>query len=447
MNRLRIAHLRLLIPFVVVAWRAALPVGDNSFLWHVRAGTLQLETGEVLRSDPFSFTAVGEAWRTQSWLLELGYGWLENLTGGIDWIPAMKFGVMAMTLVLLGLVLHEVGERRLGVTFAGLMLLIWQGTPFGVARPALVGFLLLAAVVAVTYIRPRPLWLLPVLFWLWASIHGMFAVGLGYLFLDGLRRRSRRQLVAVAVSALASALTAHGLGVWWIVLQFLRNRGALNLISEWQPPDLSNPFLMPFLVVILGVIAAGAVRRLAVTDLWVVAPFVAFGLLAERNVWPAVIVLTPFALRSVLAIPRVDRKPRAEAYIVNWAIAGALVVVGLIGLGQPVELNEGRFPARQAVAAIEPGPLFNGSAVGGYLIYADWPAIEVFIDDRAELYGEDGFRRFHDTKSGVAVEETFSELGINQVLISSDWPLVGYLELLGWEYRYEDEYFVVMGEV
>ncbi len=447
MDRLRIAHLRLLIPFVVVAWRAALPIGDNSFLWHVRAGTLQLETGEVLRADPFSFTALAEAWRTQSWLLELGYGWLENLTGGIGWVPLMKFVFMAVTLLLLGLVVHQVGGRRSLVTFAGLMLLIWQGTPFGVARPALFGFLLLAAVVAVTHMRPRPLWLLPVLFWLWASIHGMFAVGLGYLLLDGLRRKSRRQLIAVVFSGLATALTAHGLGVWWIVLQFLRNRGALELISEWQPPDFSNPFLVPLLLVILAVITAAALGRIAARDLWLILPFVTFGLLAERNVWPAAIVLAPFAMRAAAAIPTAERKSRSEAYLINWAIAAVLVAVGVIGLVQPVELNEQRFPEREAVAALEPGPLFNGSAVGGYLIYADWPEVAVFIDDRAELYGEEGFRTFHDTKSGVNVEGTFAEWEIDQVLVSSDWPIVGYLELLGWEYRYRDDYFVVMGEI
>jgi hypothetical protein len=234
--------------------------------------------------------------------------------------------------------------------------------------------------------------------------------------------------------------------VWWIVLQFFRSRGALDLISEWQPPDFSNPFLMPLLLVIIGVIAAGTLRRLVPADLWVIVPFVGFGLLAERNVWPAVIVLIPFAMRGAWVIPRVDRKPRDEAYVVNWAIAAALIVVGAVGLVQSSELDDQRFPARLAIAAIEPGPLFNGSAVGGYLIYADWPEVAVFIDDRAELYGEEGFRRFHDTRSGVAVEDTFAELDIDQVLVSSDWPIVGYLELLGWQYRYEDELFVVMAE-
>ena len=47
----------------------------------LRAGELQLEIGRVLTTDPFSFTAGGEAWRTQSWLAELGYAWLEDVTG------------------------------------------------------------------------------------------------------------------------------------------------------------------------------------------------------------------------------------------------------------------------------------------------------------------------------------------------------------------------------
>lgn len=444
MARLRVAHLRLLIPFVVLAWRAALPIGDNSFLWHVRAGTLQIDTGAVLRTDPFSFTAMGEAWRTQSWLAELGYGWLERLTDGISWVPLMKFGAMGLTLALLGLVIHRVGGRRHWVTLGGLFFLLWQGTPFGVARPALLGFLFLAVAVAIAHTPRSPLWVLPVLFWLWASIHGMFAVGLGYLLLDALRKRSRRQAIAVVVSGAATALTAHGLGAWWIVAQFLRNREALDLISEWQPPDFSNPFILPLLVVVMGLIIAGTLGRLQVGDLWVVIPFVAFGVLAERNVWPAVIVLAPFAFQAFAGRQPAEARHRSESGVMNWAIAAGLVAVSVIGLTQPVKLVDERFPTREAVATLDAAPLFNGSAVGGYLIYADWPEIEVFIDDRAELYGADGFQQFHDLKSGVGIEETFENLGIRQVLVSSDWPIVSYLELLGWEYRYQDEHFIVM---
>ena len=446
MRRLRVSHLRFFVPFILLAWRASLPIGDNSFLWHVRAGTLQLDLGSVLTTDVFSFTSQGEAWRTQSWLAELGYGWLENLTGGIGWVPIMKFVAMSMTVALLALVVHKVAGRRSAVTLAGLLLLVWQAAPFGIARPALLGFVLLAAVVAFSQLEKRPLWLLPLLFWFWASVHGMFVVGLGYLFLDAMRRRSRRQVVAVAISGVATAFTAHGLGAWWILLQFGRSRGALDLIREWLPPDFSNPFLLPLLIVILGIMVAGTLGRLAPDDLWILIPFVAFGLLAERNVWPAVMVLVPLAAGAFNKGQAEPKALRPEPVVVNWAIAALLIAVALVGLAKDAALNEDRFPVSAAVTSLEAGPLFNGSAVGGFLIYADWPEHYVFIDDRAELYGEAGFQRFQDLKSGVGVEETFAELGIQQAIVSVEWPLVGYLQLMGWQYDYQDEFFVVMSE-
>ncbi len=446
MSRLRIAHLRLLVPFVVIAWRAALALGDNSFLWHVRAGTVQLEAGEVLRADVFSFTALDEAWRTQSWLVELGYGWLENLTGGIAWVPVMKLIAMSATVALVGLAIYRTSKGRPGVTLGGLLLIVWQATAFGVARPALLGFTLLGLVVAITYTDRRPLWLLPMLFWLWAGVHGTFAVGLGYLFLDALRRRSRRQVVAVALSGVATGLTAHGIGVWWILVQFFKNRDALDLISEWQPPDFTNPFIVPLLIVIIGVVVAGALGQLDVTDLWIVVPFVVFGVMAERNVWPAAIVLAPIAVRAFNAKDPKPRPVRPEAVVINWAIAVALVAVAVMGVTQPLRLSEDRFPVQAAVDMLQPGPLFNGSAVGGFLIYAEWPDRDVFIDDRAELYGVEGFQQFHDLKSGLGVTGTFADFGIEQALLKTEWPLVEFLEILGWDYRYRDEFFVVMSQ-
>lgn len=445
MARLRVAHLRLAVPFLLIAWRAGLPLGDNSFLWHVRAGTAQLGMGRVLTTDPFSFTAFGAPWRTQSWIAELGYGWLEQVTGGINWVPVMKLLLMSATVALLGIAVYRRVAGHLGFTVGGLLLITWQALPFGIARPALIGYLLLAVTVLVISMDRRPLWLLPPLFWLWASIHGTFPLGLGLLFLDAIRRRSRRQGVAVVVAGLATACTAHGLGVWWIVLRFFRSRGALDLIGEWQPPDFSNPFLLPLAIVFAGVLFAAVEGRIARSDLWIIIPFAMVGLVAERNVWPAFIVLVPYAM-SALPVRSAERPHRTEPFVLNWAIAAVLVAVGVFGVARPVTLREDRFPSEVALAAIGEGRLFNDSAVGGYLIYADWPDHLVFIDDRAELYGAEGFERFHDVDSGIDVVATFTELDIHQAVIKADRPLIGYLELLGWEYRYQDEYFVVMAD-
>ena len=53
------------------------PLGDNSFLWHLRTGRLILDHG-IPRRDPYSFTAAGTHWIAQSWLAELMYGALDR---------------------------------------------------------------------------------------------------------------------------------------------------------------------------------------------------------------------------------------------------------------------------------------------------------------------------------------------------------------------------------
>ncbi|MBT8248315.1 MAG: hypothetical protein KJN73_10870 [Acidimicrobiia bacterium] len=75
-HRLSVRHLFAMVPVVGVVVASARAISDNSFLWHVRAGTVQLDAGQVLRTDPFSFTAQGESWRTQSWIADLLYGTL-----------------------------------------------------------------------------------------------------------------------------------------------------------------------------------------------------------------------------------------------------------------------------------------------------------------------------------------------------------------------------------
>ncbi|MCP3997672.1 MAG: hypothetical protein GY722_21825 [bacterium] len=444
MAKLRIVHLRFLVPFVVLAWRVSLPIGDNSFLWHVRAGTIQLDLGHVLTTDPFSFTCKGAAWRTQSWLAELGYGWMERTFGGIAWVPLMKFVVVGLTIALIGMVIFRVTGRRSGITLTAMLLVLWQALPFAIARPALLGFLLLACVVAVAHMRRRALWLLPLLFWLWASVHGLFVVGLGYLFLDGMRRQSRRQVIAVAVSGLATLFTAHGFGVWLILVQFLRNRAALDLISEWQPPDFSNPFVVPLLLIILSLLAVGTIGRLEPSDLWIIVPFVSFGVLVGRNVYPAAMVLLPLAMRALPPRNSLEKARASEAPALNWVFALVLVAAAVAGLTRDVSLREDRFPAADAVAALGSSRVYNGTAVGGYLIYAEWPEREVYVDDRAELFGEAGLAEFHDLKAGLGVEERFAALGIDQAIVKPDWPIVEYLVLIGWEFDYEDEFFVVM---
>ena len=96
LERFSIWHAALLLPWVIASYGFARTFNDNSYLWHVRAGDWQLESGRVLNADPFSFTMQGEPWRTQSWLAELLYSPLDAALGFLAALLAKVLQVAAL---------------------------------------------------------------------------------------------------------------------------------------------------------------------------------------------------------------------------------------------------------------------------------------------------------------------------------------------------------------
>ncbi len=70
-GRFTAIHLFMMLPWLGIVIAARRPIRDNSFLWHLSAGARQLDAGQVLTVDPFSYTFGGADWRTQSWLADL----------------------------------------------------------------------------------------------------------------------------------------------------------------------------------------------------------------------------------------------------------------------------------------------------------------------------------------------------------------------------------------
>lgn len=442
LRRLSVRHLFVLIPVLGIVVASARAITDNSFLWHIRAGTIQLDAGEVLRVDPFSFTAGGEGWRTQSWIAELGYGLMERWLGDLSWVWPLVALTMVATVVLVGIAVYRETASPLA-TAAVLFVVVWLLLRTLVPRPVVFSHVLLAALV-VALAHPRLRWVIPLLVWLWAGLHGSFMVGLGLIALEAVRT-SRRQLWGVlGLSVVAASLTAHGLALWAILLEFAQNRGALDFIQEWARPDLTDLGVAPYVLIVAGVVLAAARGRLAARDFIVVVPFLVFGLTSYRAVIPATIVLAPWMARAV-NVPEPSR--RVEAGLVNGAIALSLIVLAVwLGAARAESSPDPeRFPVA-AVAELSGGRVFHDIAAGGYLIYQGWPDRLVYIDDRAELYGEDRFRELIAIQSGEDVwQEAFDRSDIGQALLTvEDTGLREVLAASGWSERYRDAQFVVL---
>ena len=393
---------------------ASLPIRDNSFLWHIRAGDLQLAAGRVLTSDPFSYTMAGEPWRTQSWLADLLYGTLDQAVVGLAWVPWLLIICGSLVVGLVGWAAYRRSNNLMPVALS-LVALMWLGLPNLVPRPALFSFVLLALLVIVLDVRAE--WAVPLILWVWAGLHGSFVLGLGLVVLDALRRnpgwrKTVRRLVAAIV---AVSLTAHGLGVWAILTSFFTNREALSFISEWAAPDLLSISVAPYVLVMAAILVAAARGRIEVRELWVVIPFLVFGLTSVRAIMPAAIVLVPFAASVWRTEPHTEPVTGGPARV-NLAVAAAMVVLPLFALVGFKGIDDAHFPV-EAAGYLRLDPVWHDDRTGGYLIYAD--RLPVFIDDRAELYGADFFRTFVQTRAGTPDwKVAFETYGIQQALVA-----------------------------
>ncbi|MGA7096648.1 MAG: hypothetical protein WB245_03670 [Acidimicrobiia bacterium] len=435
--RFSLGHLLLTLPWVALVIDAWSPIRDNSFLWHIRAGELQATAAQVLTTDPFSFTMLGHPWLTQSWLAELLYSWGES-HWGLGFVPPMMLALSSITFLGLGLIAYR-KSRSLGATAIVLLLSVFLLISFLVPRPVIFSFALFALVV-VAWDRPSTRWTLPFLFWIWASVHGSFAIGLAYVGLTILAERDWKGLGTALVSGLATLLTAHGLGVIRFLLDFSAAGDSLPLLTEWRRPELFSPVFLPF-VIGIGLILVGSARRLIEPrHLWLIVPFFALSLTATRAVPPAWIALVPLVGLSMtgLRFGEGRRFSRPSA-----AIFGLVVLLTPFLLISTPTLDEERFPLA-AADALDDSRVFHDDRTGGYLIWRDGPDRLVYIDDRAELYG-DRLKEFVDVRDGVIDwRPIFERDGIGQVLLPADEDLVTDLESAGWNPVYEDEFFVVL---
>jgi hypothetical protein len=138
---------------------------------------------------------------------------------------------------------------------------------------------------------------------------------------------------------------------------------------------------------------------------------------------------------KILERPRFSM-PAATIFTVFVVVAPFLLVTG-------PSIDEERFPVA-AAAALDDVPTFHDDVAGGYLIWSEGPERLVFLDDRAELYGE-RMREFVEIRD---LERDWRPLferdGIEQVLLQADEELLGELASAGWSITYKDEFFVVM---
>jgi hypothetical protein len=469
----------LAIVFLGILALSARSVSDPDVWWHLKTGQLIAQTGTVPHTDSFSFTRSGSPWVAHEWLTELFIYGVYRISGwgGLIFLFALMVSA-AFFLVYL--------RSALDPYSSGVIVLLgaWATAPVWGVRPQVVSLLLTSLWFLILERSEQNLrllwWTLPLTV-LWVNLHAGFALGLALilLFLAGefleqvtsSRPSNPARLRALAITFLFDLLLVpfnpNGAKMYFYPVDTLRSKAMQNYLVEWASPNFHHAEYIPFLLLLLATMAVLAWSRLRVRSrdilLLMVSTFA--GLSSIRMIPFFVLVAMPILSRPV---QRSSNSARTQDWpqgsttgLITATYAGllnALILFALAGfvgfqinmvIHRQPQVEAQHFPAG-AVAYLQAhpaaGPLFNLYDWGGYLIWKLNPQTPVFIDGRADLYGETLMRQFADTYGLKANwQETLQTWRIQTVLANPDSALaVALRNAPGWQVGYSDSHSIVL---
>ena len=424
-TKLLIATLALLVAAVALCLNRDLN-GDLYLL--LFSGRYIAHHGPVT-TDPFPTIEHGQQWLNQQWLSEVSFYGAERVVGttGITILYALLIG-LPLALVLAAI-------RRKGTIPMLVVAALYVPGILAIIHPRAAGFTLLLFALLVLLVltglaldpqaRARaapPLWMLaaiPLLFALWANLHGGFIAGLLLigavtvgLWIDGRRGPAGVPGAQIAVLAGAGVLAAVaatfatplGVDIWSYILSF-RNPALKLASTEWEPVTHSAA-AAAFVVIAAGVAAWSwwrAPRPRRVMPVLVAAGFVLFAASSMRNL---IFVAPALAFQIACSLPdRAEAPSRALVGLAGSAAAAALIVYA-VALGPPNSDRVGN-PAVQYAIQHPPkrGRIVAYAGPSSYMLWRA-PDTPVVIDGWLEHFTEDELRDNFDLLHGSLADPT-----------------------------------------
>jgi hypothetical protein len=404
---------------------------DPDLWWHLRTGQWIVETGHVPHSDPFSFTRAGHAWVSHEWLSEVLFYELWKHGGAAALIV---FSAIITTAGFMLLYLRCPGKRHWAAAAAALGAV--ASAPSWGVRPQMFTFTLASLLLWLLLNgehRPKLLLWIPPLFLVWLNLHAGFALcialllayGVG-LILEAALGSTPWQLVRPIITRVTLLLLTclalvpfnpSGAQLYRYPFDTIRSPGMRSYIQEWFSPDFHEWLYRPLLLVWLLLLIALASSRWQLKGR-VIVPllFTAFASLDAVRHIPIFVLLAIPVLTAALASatsargerPQVSTKaglgqsissrfrPSFVAAVV--ILLAGFAVVRWVSLARNQNAREAELFPQKAVAFLQAGDypqrVFVYYDWGGYAIWQLYPEYRVFVDGRADLYGDNLLQQF-----------------------------------------------------
>jgi hypothetical protein len=453
-------------------------ISDPDFWWHLRTGQYIIETRAIPHTDPFSLTRAGHTWITHEWLAEVGLYALYALG---------SFPLLILTFaMLITLAFAFVYARMPGKPYVAafvLLLAALSTAPTWGVRPQMLTLLFASVFLYVLEQRRAWLWVLPLLMLVWVNLHSGYALGIVILatyligeIIEDLTSRSRaltlhaprflalhvpRALLLTLIFCLIAVLfNPNGATMYVYPFETLTSRAMQAYIQEWFSPDFHRVEFQPFAWLLIGTLATMALtgKRVSLPHAILLAGFGYAALRSARHIPIFALIAAPILAEQLWhllgARVSITHSPTTRGLsLVNWLIlvlvlvASGTRIVAVLD-NQPV-VERARFPSAavdflQAYGAR--GALYNTYGWGGYLIWRLYPQMRVFIDGRADVYGDAFIEEVYlkAYRGGADWRAPLEQYDVRLVLLEPASPLATQLARApDWRRIYADSQAVV----
>lgn len=472
---------RLVLPLTIgiIFVIAIIPLKDPDLFWHLANGRLIFSSHAIPRTDPFSFTMYGKEWICHEWLSDVAMYIV------YDWFGPAVLAIAggAVVAASFGLVAARCPTSPFIAAFCTL-LAAFASAPLWGTRPQMISLLLASLTLYIAEGR-GPLWILVPLGALWANLHGgfflgtvivgVFAVGAA---IDVLRKKDRAggwkavtaPVLATIGMAASPLLSPYGIRLLVYPFETLFSPAMREYIIEWFSPDFHKVAFQPLALLLLALMASLALskKRPSSTHLLLLLGTTYAALSSGRHVPLFAIVAAPVLSGQLANLgPRrragtsdasadgsarklLARRPSTPFGVTFALLVAAVLVVSFVWRLRPVvSADQTDQAVHSPIRALQfmqnaglGGNLFNKYSWGGYLI---WHGELVFIDGRADVYGDEFLRQYmHIYRGLVSPDSVFQQYDIARVLIEPGSALATLLEgSPDWSEVYRDEKAIV----
>ena len=473
---------RLVLPLTIgiIFVIAVIPLKDPDLFWHLANGRLIQSSDSIPRSDPFSFTMYGKEWICHEWLSDVAMYIVYDRLGPV----VLSIAGGAVVAASFGLVAARCPASPFIAAFCTL-LAAFASAPLWGARPQMISLLLASLTLYIAEGR-GPLWILVPLGALWANLHGGFFLGTVIVgvfavgeAIDVLRTKDKaggwRAVTAPALATIGMAasplLSPYGTKLLMYPFETLFSPAMREYIIEWFSPDFHNVAFQPLALLLLALMASLALskKRPSSTHLLLLLGTTYAALSSGRHVPLFAIVAAPVLSEQIANIGAryragtsdagaedssthelLTQRPSTTLGVTFALLVAAVLAVSFVWRLRPVvSADQTDGPVHSPIQALQfmqdsglGGNLFNKYSWGGYLI---WHGEMVFIDGRADVYGDEFLRQYmHIYRGLVSPDSVFQRYDIARVLIEPGSALATLLEgSPDWSEVYRDEMAIV----